>query len=204
ARHRDRSAAVREPHAAAHRAGPDAGERQVVRLPEAPGLRLPGHRGEGDEQLVLLAARHPQPPLDPEPARHPPAAALLPGPRSPRTPSPSPTFAPTRRTGRSAVPSTHTSTRYFSARTRSPPRTLAPTLWAAAPTPVMISTAASSLSVVRFPLSGTPSETRAPSGVAPSAARSDSAAAAARQPISGKLSQSVRKWTSSRLASQPP
>jgi hypothetical protein len=89
----------------------------------------------------------------------------------------------------------------LSARTRSPPSTLAPTLCTAAPTPFMISAASSTSSAGRCRGSGTPSETRTPSGCAPSAARSDRAAAAARHPISRKVSQSVRKWTSCTLAS---
>src|SRR6266545_5883190 len=122
-----------------------------------------------------------------------PASASPAPPSRPVTHRPSPSRAPARRTGRCTLPSTHTSTTYFSERTRSPPSTLAPTLCTAAPTPAMISTAGSTFPVARFSFPGIPSETSTPIGSAPSAARSESAAAAARQPISSKVSQSVRK-----------
>src|SRR5436309_3512596 len=75
----------------------------------------------------------------------------------------------------------------------------APTLFASFATPAMISTAGSA-PFLPF-RGGTPRETRRPTGVAPSAARSESAAPAARNPISLKSSQSVRKWTPSSDAS---
>src|SRR5437867_4745360 len=53
----------------------------------------------------------------------------------------------------------------------------------------------------REPELGTPSDTSTPMGLAPSAARSESAAAVDRHPISCHESQSVRKWTPSRLES---
>src|SRR2546422_4395049 len=52
-----------------------------------------------------------------------------------------------------------------------------------------------------LPVPGTPRETSTPIGSAPSAARSDSAAAVARHPISRNDSQSVRKCTPSTLRS---
>ena len=133
-------------------------------------------------------------------SRRPPrrAASASPAPPSrPVTHSPSPGRAPPRRTGRWATPSAHTSTRQREARARSPPSTLAPTLRAAAPTPAMIWTSGEALPVARCTLLGIPSETRTPRGCAPSAARSDRAAAVARQPISRNESQSVRKCTPS-------
>src|SRR2546425_11221500 len=52
-----------------------------------------------------------------------------------------------------------------------------------------------------LPVPGTPRETSTPIGSAPSAARSDSAAAVARHSISRNDSQSVRKCTPSTLRS---
>src|SRR6266576_5856666 len=60
-------------------------------------------------------------------------------------------------------------------------------------TPAMISAAGSAPFLPS--IGGIPSEASTPSGLAPAAARSESAAPAARNPISLKLSQSVRKWT---------
>src|SRR5437879_8482408 len=65
----------------------------------------------------------------------------------------------------------------------------------------MISVAGAALPLRRCRLPGTPSETSTPIGSAASAARSDSAAAVARHPISRNDSQSVRKCTPSTLRS---
>src|SRR2546425_379352 len=123
------------------------------------------------------------------------ASASAAPPKYPVTQSPSPSRAPERRTGRSTSPMTHTSTMYRSERVKSPPSTLASRLCATVATPAMMSAAAS---VPFLPSGGTPSDTSTPSGVAPSAARSDMAEPAARTPISLKASQSVRKCTFSR------
>ena len=128
-------------------------------------------------------------------ARLRPSAARAP-PRTPVTQIASPGCAPFRVTGRAARPTTVTASATDGPRARSPPSTVPPTAATASPAPRM-----SSVTSVSLISPGTVSATRTPIGSAPSAARSDSAAAVARHPISSSRSQRRRKCTSSTLTS---
>ena len=107
----------------------------------------------------------------------------------------SPGFAPSRRMGSTAVPSTVMLSVRIGARVVSPPMIGALAAAHASPTPCSTSSSAVSQ------LAGAPSAMSTPSGSAPMAARSESAAMAARHPISSGVIHARLKCTSSVVVS---
>ncbi len=142
-------------------------------------MRLQGQRRPSDARLPASGA----------PAGQQAVSAARAPPSVPLTQSTSPGSAPRRVTGRPARPITVTSRSQQSAAVRSPPSTTPPAACTASATPPMSVAASSSVAEA-----GMPRLTVTPTAAAPSAARSLSAPAAARQPISSRASQSRRKW----------